>query len=86
MRKKLIKFFPPQFKDIVSHMLIISLSLALLWHFSNIWIYGQYLIGEPNIIIRSLETVGLLVIYVFGIHQFIHGLKGLKNRKLKDMR
>jgi hypothetical protein len=62
-------------KDVVHNAVIIGLSGALLWHFSNIWRYGQYLVGEPNIAIRSLETAGLLVIFIFGISNYISGIK-----------
>jgi len=51
------------------------MSCALLWHFSNIWRYGQYLVGEPNIAVRNMETAGLLIILVFGIGNFISHLK-----------
>jgi hypothetical protein len=59
----------------ISNGLIIGLSAALLWHFSNIWRYGQYVVGEPNIVIRSLETAGLLAIFIFGISNFISNMK-----------
>ena len=62
-------------KDIVSNAMIIGLSAALLWHFSNIWRYGQHLIQEPNIVILILETAGLIVIFTFGISKFIGGIK-----------
>ena len=61
-------------KDIISDGLVISLSAALLWHFSNIWRYGQHLIQEPNTIILSLETAGLLFILVFVLRKFISEL------------
>ncbi len=61
---------------LVLDTLIIGLSTALLWHFFNIWRYGQYLIGEPNIVIRSVETFGLLLILAFGISKYIRDLKG----------
>ena len=63
-------------KGLVLDTLIIGLSAALLWHFSNIWRYGQYLVQEPNIAIRSLETAGLLLILVFGVGKYISDLKG----------
>jgi len=63
------------FKDFITDLLIIGLSSALLWHFSNIWRYGQYFAVEPNIIIRSLETVGLLLILIFGISKYISDLR-----------
>ena len=62
-------------KNAIYNALIVGLSGALLWHFSNIWRYEQYLIAEPNIVIRSLETVALLIILVFGIGKYISDLK-----------
>ena len=68
-------------KDLITDVLIISLSAALLWHFSNIWRYGEYLVGESNIIIRSLETLGLLSIFAFGVSKYINDLRrGLKGK------
>jgi len=68
-------------KDLITDVLIISLSAALLWHFSNIWRYGEYLVGESNIIIRSLETAGLLFILGFGVSKYINDLRrGLKRK------
>ena len=43
-------------KNTIANGAIISMSVALLWHFSNIWRYGQYVIGKPDIVIRSVET------------------------------
>jgi hypothetical protein len=62
-------------KDIIADGVIIGMSAAFLWHFSNIWRYGQYLVGEPNTLIRSLETAGLLAILVFGISKYVSDLK-----------
>jgi len=59
----------------MSSLLIISLSVALLWHFSNIWIYGEHLIQEPNRIILIGETAFLVGILVFGLCEFIGALK-----------
>ncbi len=68
-------------KDLITDVLIISLSAALLWHFSNIWRYGEYLVGESNIIIRSLETAGLVFILGFGVSKYINDLRrGLKRK------
>ena len=66
--------------------IIIGLSIALLWHFSNIWRYGQYLVGEPNIAVRSLETAGLLVIFIFGISNYISAVKREAGRRNRDRR
>ncbi len=62
-------------KDLLADGATVGLSAALLWHFSNIWRYGQHLIQEPNAVILSLETAGLLVIFVFGVSKFISELK-----------
>jgi hypothetical protein len=63
-------------KQAIVYGVIIGMSAALLWHFVNIWRYGQYLVGEPNITIRSLETALLLVILVFGVNEFVGSLRG----------
>jgi hypothetical protein len=62
-------------KQAIVYGVIIGMSAALLWHFVNIWRYGQYLVGEPNITIRSLETALLLVILVFGVNEFVGSLR-----------
>ena len=54
------------------------MSASFLWHFANIWRYGQILVFEPNVVIRSLETVWFLFILAFGISKFISDLKGLR--------
>ena len=68
-------------KDLVLDAVVIGLSAALLWHFSNIWRYGQHLIQEPDIVILSLETAGLLFILAFGVSKYISDLRrGLKRK------
>ena len=62
-------------KGLFAGGVIIGLSAALLWHFSNIWRYGQHLIQEPNIVILTLETAGLLLIFAFGVTKFISDLR-----------
>ena len=63
-------------KGLFAGGVIIGLSAALLWHFSNIWRYGQHLIQEPNAAILTLETAGLLLIFAFGLTKFISDLRG----------
>jgi hypothetical protein len=58
-------------RNIMADSLLVGLSGAFLWHFSNIWRYGQYLAQEPNIIIRSLETAMLLFIFAFGVSRLV---------------
>ena len=62
-------------KHLLADTLVIGMSAALLWHFSNIWRYGEHLVGEPNVFIRSAETGMLLVILVFGIYRFVTSLR-----------
>ncbi len=69
MRKKLIT------REIIADGIIMGMSSALLWHFSNIWRYEQYVVMEPNLVIRSIETGGLLFIFAFGLRKFITDLK-----------
>jgi len=57
--------------EVISNTLVVGMSAALLWHFSNIWRYGQHLIQEPNIIILSLETAVLLLILAFGVFRLV---------------
>ena len=54
--------------------LIMALSAALLWHFLNIWRYGEHLIREPNQVTLVLETVLLGVIHSLGVYWFVKGL------------
>ena len=53
--------------DLIKSSLIISMSLALLWHFSNIVRYGTHIIQEPSPVILWSEVGLLAVILVFGI-------------------
>ena len=66
--------------NIIADGALIGMSGALLWHFSNIWRYGQYLIQEPSIVILVLETGGLLLIFIFGVSKFIAGIKRGKGK------
>ena len=61
--------------EVIAGTLIVALSLALLWHFSNIVRYGGYTIQEPNSSIRNGESAGLIAILGFGIYCFVIGLK-----------
>ncbi len=63
-------------RNVIADGLIMALSAALLWHFSNIWRYGQYLAVESNVIIRGLVTAGLLGIFIFGATKYISDMRG----------
>ena len=69
-------------KDCVIDAAVIGLSAASLWHFSNIWRYGQHLIQEPNTVLLTLETAGLLLILGFGVTKFVSDLRE-KRREAK---
>lgn len=62
-------------RELITDLIIISQSAFLLWHFSNIWRYGSYLVEEPNLIILILETVLLLLIFTFGVSRYISNLR-----------
>jgi len=72
-------------REIIIDALLIGMSSALLWHFSNIWRYEKHFIAEPNIWIRSIETVGLLIILIFGIGKYIIDLRSaVSSRRKKE--
>ena len=71
------------FREIIIDALLIGMSSALLWHFSNIWRYEKHFIAEPNIWIRSIETVGLVIILFFGIGKYIRDLRSTVSSKSK---
>jgi len=72
-------------REIIIDALLIGMSSALLWHFSNIWRYEKHFIAEPNIWIRSIETVGLLIILIFGIGKYIRDLRStVSGRRKKE--
>ena len=70
-------------KDVIHNALLIGLSGALLWLFSNIWRYGPHIIQEPNKVILILETAVLLFIFIYGISRYISGLKREIERREK---
>jgi len=70
-------------RQAIGNGLIIGLSMALLWHSSNIWRYGAHLINEPNILVLCLETAGLFLILFFGISKFIRDI--IREARKEDM-
>ncbi len=68
-------------RHVIGNGIIVGLSIALLWHFSNIWRYGSHLINEPNVLVLSLETVGVFLILIFGISKFISDIKRENSEK-----
>lgn len=69
----------------ITDLIIIALSAFLLWNFSHMWRYGAYLVGEPNIVIRSVETVVLVLIFGFGVGKYIIDVRrGARGKSDKD--
>jgi len=62
-------------RRVIASGLVIGLSSALLWHFSNIWRYGKHFIQEPNTPIFITETAFLVVIWAFGFYSLIKEAK-----------
>jgi len=62
-------------RSILTDILVITMSGSFLWHFSNIWRYGQHLIQEPNILVKSLETAMFLFILAFGIYKLVYDVR-----------
>lgn len=56
---------------IINSLIVIALSFAFLWHFSNIWLYGQHLIQEPSSLRLYSETILLALIALFGLFMFV---------------
>jgi len=60
-----------KFRDEIASSLIMGMSLAFLWHFSNIWRYGSHTIQEPSRTVLIMEIVGLVLIFLFGLWFYI---------------
>ncbi len=54
---------------ILTCIFLIAVSIGLLVHWITIWIYGAVIIREPNKIILTLETIGIISILAFGIYR-----------------
>jgi len=63
------------FKLYFTYLLNIALTSALLWHFSNIWRFEWVLIGEPNLWIRTGETLLLAAILIYNLTQILRRTK-----------
>ncbi len=62
-------------KEQIANGALVGMSAVLLWHFANIWRYGQHLVGEPNLVIRTMETAVIFLIFVLGISRFVETLR-----------
>lgn len=70
--------------DLAADVIVISMSVSFLWLLSNLWRYDKFLMGEPNILIRSLETAWFLLILAFGIGKCISDVKRMREKRRSD--
>jgi len=70
--------------DLAADVIVISLSVSFLWLLSNIWRYDKFLMGEPNILIRSLETAWFLLILAFGVAKCISDVRRIREKRRSD--
>ena len=62
-------------RDVLSYLALTGCALAFLWHFANIWLYGVTQAAEPNLVIRSCETVLFVVLLGLGIERMIAAVR-----------
>lgn len=63
-------------KQYLPNLFVLALSIAFLWHFSNIAIRGSHYIEEPNILILSAEIVMMLGLIFFATYNIVSQLRG----------
>jgi len=61
-------------REIVANALVIGLSVAFLWHFSLIVIYGAFITREPNTLILGLEIAMMVGFIIFASLNIINRL------------
>jgi len=68
------------FRDVLAYLALTGCALAFLWHFANIWLYGVTQAAEPNLLIRSVETVLFVSLLGLGVERVIVSMRrGSKN-------
>jgi len=72
------KFLNSTSMPVLLAALVIGLSIALLYHFACIWVYGKFYIQEPNIAILVIESLVFIAILGFGIVGLVNSANGLK--------
>jgi hypothetical protein len=55
----------------IKDYLLIGMTLAFLWHFSNIVCFGSHKIMEPNMLVLVVEVGFLVSVLTFGIYMAI---------------
>ena len=64
-----------RFINYLKDLLIVSMAIAFLWHFSNIARYGSLLIQEQNTAILISEIILLGIILGLGLYWMIKDLR-----------
>ena len=59
----------------IKDYLFIGMTLAFLWHFSNIFLLGPHKIQEPNMTILVMEVLFMLFVLAFGIYMTIKDMR-----------
>ena len=62
----------------LSNALLLGCGIAGLWVFSQFWLHERILVGEPNLTIRTLETVLFASITILALYCMIRELLELK--------
>ena len=57
------------FKEFAGDALLAFFSLFLLGHFIMFWLEGYVKIGEPNLVLRAVETGMLIALAALGIER-----------------
>ncbi len=70
-----------QQSELLSSTLLVALSVAFLWHFSNIVRFGRMYIQEPNPVILYTEIILLLSIATWGIWRVVRFLRDIAEGK-----
>lgn len=65
----------------IAGTIIVGLSTAFLWHFSNIWLFGSLTIGEPNVLWLVFETLLVVLCLAFGLYLFVDWLKSSREQE-----
>jgi len=62
-------------REYLAYSMIMGMSAAFLWHFSNIIRFGSHYIREPNLVILSTEIVFLCACFTFALLSVIKLLR-----------
>ena len=73
------------FKNMIAAILIITLGIILVVHFTLFWIYGGVFIHESNKLILSIETAMGVAILGFGIERFISYAREKQQQRVPEI-